>query len=317
MSVELYPTARDLEAKLSTLEDPALAERLLSSNPDLFTIPTDEPQVLESAAAREEISIFAAAWKRFGNIALAVTATASIVAGYVLTPMVVHRHPAPAAPAKSAVVQKARPAVAQKARPPSHPDAALRARVRHDEAEIARLRARLAVKQAAPAAAPVVPVHSVAPVHYVAPARHALVKPLRPVHHTAAAHHPAAVSHALPAAAYPAAAPQPKHDVDTAASAQNVPSTVVGSSASTSASTSTSTSTSTSPNTDTNVGTPDGTKNPPPSTGRGGGGWDHLPVAVGGIILGRTIDNCTPQGGRIGTVLQAVAGQILSNGGRL
>ena len=308
MSVELYPTVRDLEEKLASLQDPTLAERLQSANPDLFAVPP-EPQILSSAAAREEISIFAAAWKRFGNAALAVTAAASIVAGYFLTPLAFHHQAASPAPAP------VRYAIAAKARPPSHPavqkrESVLRATVRRDEAEIARLRARLAAKAAAPA--PIV-VHYVAPVQPVAPAHHAAVHQIRPaVHHVAVVHHAVPAAHTLPAAAYPAAAPEQRPQVDTSTSAQTQ--AAAGPATDTASSTSTSASTTTSPST--NAGTPDGTKNPPPSTGRGGGGWDHIPAGIGGIILGRTIDPCTPQGGRIGTVLQAVAGQLLTHGGR-
>jgi hypothetical protein len=76
MSVELYPNIADLDQKLSALEDAELAQRILSANPELFG----------SAAAREEVSVFAAAWKRFGTIALAVTAALAIGAGYAFMP---------------------------------------------------------------------------------------------------------------------------------------------------------------------------------------------------------------------------------------
>jgi hypothetical protein len=76
MSVELYPNVADLDEKLSALEDAELSQRILSANPELFG----------SAAAREEVSVFAAAWKRFGALALAVTAALAIGAGYVFMP---------------------------------------------------------------------------------------------------------------------------------------------------------------------------------------------------------------------------------------
>jgi len=76
MSVELYPNVEDLDERLSALEDVELAERIVSANPQLFA----------SAAAREEVSIFAVAWKRIGAIALAVAATLAVGAGFALRP---------------------------------------------------------------------------------------------------------------------------------------------------------------------------------------------------------------------------------------
>jgi hypothetical protein len=75
MSVELYPNIADLDERLSALEDAELSQRIVSANPELFT----------SVAAREEISVFAAAWKRFGSLTLAVTAALAIGAVYVFT----------------------------------------------------------------------------------------------------------------------------------------------------------------------------------------------------------------------------------------
>jgi hypothetical protein len=76
MSVELYPKIEDLDERLSVLEDPELAQRIVSANPQLFT----------SAAAQEEVSIFALAWKRFGALALAVTAALAVGAGFAFAP---------------------------------------------------------------------------------------------------------------------------------------------------------------------------------------------------------------------------------------
>jgi hypothetical protein len=266
MSVELYPSVEALDEKLATLTDPVLTERLVSENPALFP----------SAAETEEISVFAAAWKRFGNIALAVTAAASIAAGYVLTP----------------------PAV-------SHKERDLRAALRAQQHEIARLRARLAAEKAAahrvaapaPVAAPVA-----APVRYVAPVP-VPVHHAAPVHHTFAAPvHYSAVTHRVTPVAAPATQPQ----IDSAAAPESAPKSQVD----------TSVATAPAPTTDTQtpVNVPDGTKTPPqvpPTTGRHGGWGGHFPVGAGSVILGGPADPCTPQGGRVGTVLTSIAGQIL------
>ena len=98
MSVELYPTIESLDEKLATLDDPALAARIALANPALFP----------SAAAREELSVFASAWKRFGKIALAATAVASLIAGYVVTPKLApHPVVAPAPMVHKAAVRTA------------------------------------------------------------------------------------------------------------------------------------------------------------------------------------------------------------------
>ena len=303
MSVELYPTLEALDEKLASLEDPILSERIVSENPALFP----------SAAAQEEISVFAAAWKRFGTLALAVTAAASIVAGYVLTPMVL-KQPAPAQH------------VAASAPSPHHD--ALAARVRRDEADLARLRARVAAQEAAAKrAAAVAPVVIVKPV-IVKPVivKPVIVKPVMdakpishaaiPVHHAAAVpvHHaavaPAPVSHALPAS-NPQTRPEPEGQADNTLSAQAGSPSQVGSSPSTT--TSTSTDQGPIPTTDA-PSPPDGTKRPP--SGNGGRWGAHWPAGIGGVILGPTADPCSPSGGRIGRVLESIAGQFLGSGGR-
>ena len=108
MSVELYPTIESLDEKLSSLEDPILAARILSANPQLFP----------SAAAEEELSVFAAAWKRFGKIALAATAVASLIAGYVVIPKFM-QHPA-AVPAPIVHKAPAHASTVVPARMPAH-----------------------------------------------------------------------------------------------------------------------------------------------------------------------------------------------------
>jgi hypothetical protein len=161
MSVELYPNVADLDEKLSALEDAELAQRILSANPELFG----------SAAAREEVSVFAAAWKRFGALALAVTAALAIGAGYVFMPHAAVR-PAIKPMAPRITVREKAPAVGQIEKLVVHPP-------------------RRQATAPSPASASV-----------AAPAAVAA-----PVHHTVAYHHPAAASHAAAPAAHAAAAP--------------------------------------------------------------------------------------------------------------
>lgn len=159
MSVELYPNIADLDEKLSALGDAELSQRILSANPELFG----------SAAAREEVSVFAAAWKRFGALALAVTAALAIGAGYVFMP-----HAA------------VRPAVKPAVVPVTVHTTAARASQKRPSAVAAH---------AVTAAAPV-------------PAAARAAAPLAaPSHHTVAYHHPAAASHAAAPAAHAAAVP--------------------------------------------------------------------------------------------------------------
>ena len=171
MSIELYPTIESLDEKLSSLEDPILAARILSANPQLFP----------SAAAEEELSVFALAWKRFGKIALAATAVASLVAGYVVTPKLM-QHPA-AVPAP--VVHKA----------PAH--AIAKAPVTH------KVTVPIAAVQRAAISAPA---HVALPVP--APMHRAAAAPQPAVSHHVAVSHAAAAAPATQAAA--AAAPVEK-----------------------------------------------------------------------------------------------------------
>lgn len=229
MSVELYPNVQDLDEKLSALEDPQLAERVVSAHPELFP----------SAAAREEISVFAAAWKRFGSLALAAAAVASLVAGYVVTPML-NRHPAAVAP-PAAVVRKAPAHVLA----PSHHaiPALVRRAVSHP-------------------AAVVVPAAVVAPRPLVA-------------HHVAAAAAP--VTHARPTTAVSTAAAPPAelplgHDPNAIIVSGNVPVQ--------------------------DVPVQTAAKGLPP------GASPHVQWGEPGSV----VDSCTPQGGRIGAIIQAVGG---------
>lgn len=234
MSVELYPNVEDLDEKLRALEDPALADRILSANPELFG----------GAAAREEISVFAAAWKRVGVLTLAAAGAVAIIAGYVVTPMLA-RHPAPIAP-PAPVVRKA----------PAH------------VAAVPRSHLQPMAKAAAPA------IHRVPmPLAVVIPAHAAVVAP-RPIaaHHVAPAQHGASTAVVAPAAAVAAAAPVELplgHDPNAViVSAKDAPPQ--------------------------NMVLPDGTKGVVSGTA---GHTQWGPVGV--------VDSCTPQGGRIGAILQA------------
>lgn len=237
MSVELYPHVEDLNERLSALEDPDLAARILSANPQLFP----------SAAAQEEISVFAAAWKRAGALALALAATLAIVAA----PLPLARDRAPVA----------LPAPARHVAAPQRHAAAV-------------VRPRPAPVHKAAAATVVVPVQAPA----VVPVHHAAVMP-RPfvAHHIAAAAAPATSSRAslAPAAAAAVAAPAQVplgHD----------PNAVVVSNANAPAQDA--------PQVSYTKGNPPGASGSQPTQ------WG--PPAV--------VDSCTPQGGRIGSILQAV-----------
>jgi hypothetical protein len=169
MSVELYPNIADLDEKLSALEDAELSQRILSANPDLFG----------SAAAREEVSVFAAAWKRFGALALAVTTALAIGAGYVfmphaavrpavepaVVPVTVHTTAARASQKRpSAVAPHAVPAAARAAAPlaaPAHHAAAY-----HHPAAASNVAAPAAHAAAVPSAASGAGAQAEAPIQY-------------------------------------------------------------------------------------------------------------------------------------------------------
>src|ERR1700688_4944758 len=100
MSIKLPSNPGVIEERLASLEDPILAEQLFLEHPTLYG---DGPPQTERA-------VLAWTTRRFGTVALAVTAAASVVAGYFLTPLVTHRN-APAQPAPQTKTSAARPAV--------------------------------------------------------------------------------------------------------------------------------------------------------------------------------------------------------------
>ncbi|HLI97278.1 MAG TPA: hypothetical protein VKT72_14515 [Candidatus Baltobacteraceae bacterium] len=156
MSVELYPNIEDLDERLSVLEDPELAQRILSANPQLF----------ESAAAREEVAIFAMAWKRFGALALAVTAALAVGAGFAFAPHTAARPAIKPVVAPVAVREKSRalPRITKLVvQPPRHRSATAPATV--------------TVPVAAPSHHTVAYHQAAAAAHIAAPAAHAVAAP--------------------------------------------------------------------------------------------------------------------------------------------
>ncbi len=156
MSVELYPKVEDLDERLSVLEDPEFAQRIVSANPQLFT----------SAAVREDVSIFALAWKRFGALALAVTAALAVGAGFVFVPHTAVRPALQPVAAPVAVREKSRvlPQITKlMIRPPRHHAAA---------APLA-----IAVPITAPVHHTVAYHHATAAAHIAAPAARAVAAP--------------------------------------------------------------------------------------------------------------------------------------------
>ena len=181
MAIELPPRpSADDDSRLALLEDPELAERLFRENPALFSY---EPP-------RTQREVLAWATRRVGTLALAVTAAASIAAGYLVAGFALHRETPRAVPAAAephAVAAQHRAALAPRhshhaahivAQPhaaaavvtapvapvaprivhvapvapePSHEAQLMRAKVHAQQAEIARLRAE-ATEAAAQAA---------------------------------------------------------------------------------------------------------------------------------------------------------------------
>jgi hypothetical protein len=301
MPVELPSNRGVIEDRLATLEDPVLAERLFLEHPSLYD---DEPP-------RTERAVLAWTTRHFGPIALAVTASVSVTAGYFLTPLVTHRN-APAQPAprsKTAASTPSRPAahrhIAQKTAPkqrahrsalipaapvqahvaaphpivhapavvrapavyrhPNREAIALRAKLQAQEDEMAALRKRAALDEAA--------------------ARAAQARASAAI---AAAHRGSATRTA------PAPLPQPRTQ----------PAGEVYAPAASTESVSTA-------NAPVDVPARDGTRQPPPAPN---GGWTErptIPIIYGSgsaPLPGGPLDPCTPQGGRLGVVIHSLLG---------
>jgi hypothetical protein len=308
-----------IEQRLASLEDPTLAQRLLHEHPELYPPepPTSERQVLAWAT------------RRFGTVALAVTAAISIAAGYVFTPLLT-RHAAPPQPASHAAV-KAAPAA-------------------HAAAQQHRVAVPAAAAHVAHHAAPAAPKHTAvaAPVTH----RAAIVHP-RPVAviHPAPIIHPARIVHHAPAptreelalryrlraqeaqlarlrkqaaaeeeaaraaqarAAEAASGARSQTATRNAPAPQPQPRTQSPTSVSTATSTAAGEATAAAPApVDEPVTTPNGTKSAPSA----GQIWSEHPMGANAPgPLGVPVDPCTPRGGRIGGVLNSLVGSAL--GGR-
>jgi len=309
MSVELPSNPGVFEDRLASLEDPILAERLFLGHPTLYA---NEPPQTERA-------VLAWTTRRFGTVALAVTAAVSVAAGYILTPLVTHRS-SPAQPAprsKTSVPAPSRPAahrhIVKKAAParvahrsalvpttpvhvqvaPPHPIVhraaivhspavfrhpnreaiALRAKVQAQEAEIAALRKRAALEEAAARAA-----------HARASAA------------IAAAHHGSATRTA------PAPLPQPRTQP---AAGVYAPASSADPSVSTASA-------------PVDAPVPHAGTKPPPAAPNGG--WtERPPIPIYGsgpapVPVGGPVDPCTPQGGRLGIIIHSLLGGGIGGG---
>ena len=326
MAIELPSNPDVLAERLALLDDPELAERLARENPALFpqSPPSTEREVL--------------AWttRRFGTAVIAATAALAVAAGYAASelrrgqPTALQTAPAPHAAAPAAPV-----VVAPLRRPPTHtaapahrsaPSAHRAASVAPHAAPIVQHAAPV-VQHATPVVQHAVPVsqHAAPIVRHATPvaAHHAVAVPVpQPVRHhasaTVAVHHAATALRTAPQSAsdqlaaweatHPASRTQPRSEP--------------ASSTSTSTATTNATAPSTGPGSYTGPATP-GDQTPPggarPPSGPNGG-WSERPpggiLGRGGLgpVIGVPRDSCTPQGGRVGMVMEAI--QLLSAAGR-
>ena len=301
MKIEL-PSNPDVpvDDRLALLEDPLLAQRLMRENPALYA---DSPP-------RTQREVLAWTTRHFGTALLAVTAAFSIAAGYFATELT--RKPPAAAPAHRAVAT----APIHRTHVATHPRAASRPATHVVQRAAFAPSARPASRHAA---APVVIVHRAAPIHAVSRetlllrarlrAQEAELATLRALAaRQAAAEHAAATAQARYAAQARArvatsSEPAPQSRPRSAPATATATSTASGSAPDPVRTTST-------PPVDMPEPTNGGVKNPPTSPG---GVWtERIPDGgtLGGalppIIVGVPRDPCTPRGGRIGSVLQAV-----------
>lgn len=312
-----------LDERLAALEAAFFADQVLHENPAL-TAP--EPP-------RTQREILAWTTRRFGPALIAVTAALSIATGYVLT----DRSHAPAAPkpAQHAAATGATLAVPHRHAAPAQHRATRPVAQSTDHTK--------APSHPAPAphhaSAPVV-YHALPQAATVRIAPHAAVRhiaaPVAPVHHAAAAPATTHTSQAVPAPAHHrarTAAPQSAADqlaaweashpasqarISTTTSTEPAPRTQPRSEPASATDTATAGGTRTEPTTTTTSvpgGAPDsgrggGTRMPPTNPG---GIWnEHLPGGgtLGGAIgpiIGAPRDPCTPRGGRVGIVMEAIS----------
>ncbi len=308
MPIEQLSPPSLLDERLASLEDPVLAERLFTEHAELYG---EEPP-------QTERQVLAWATRRFGTVVLAVTATLSIAAGYVLAPLFREHDAKSIVKPPPAVTAPARAIARPHAKPHAKPHTVAHAAPAHHAAAPAA-----AVPKAAShahAVAPALP-HPVvytrpAPVRIVAPAPNHEAAALRAKLHAQAVElaalrkKAAAEDAALRAAARPHPAPrtqpqaqaQPRTETATATAtaAAQQPATEVPAGVSTDQ-----------PASQSNAGV----KAPPANPG---GGWNEHPpmsgtygVPTGGIVFGGPADPCTPRGGRSGVVMRSVITQAV------
>lgn len=336
MAIELPSNPDALAERLALLEDPVLAERLARENPSLFTV----------APPQTEREVLAWTTRRFGTALIAVTAAIAVAAGYVGNELRRNVTTARQSTAPHAAVAAVPVASRHIAAAPRHPAAT------HHAAAPAHHPAPAAhhASDAHPAfsstvgghptvvhstvAHPTVVRHYAAPVvaypvsSRTASATHdAVAVPVaRPAAHHASA--PVTVHHTAPATAprtaqtadeqlaawsatHPASRTRPRSE----------PRSSTEPATATSSSTRTATAPSTGPESYPTSSTPrdgsasSGVPRTPPSNPNGG--WtERIPSGVlGGAmgpILGVPRDSCTPRGGRVGIVMEAI--QMLAAG---
>jgi hypothetical protein len=305
MLIELPSKPDTLDERLASLEDPFLAERLMHENPALFAqeLPQTQREIL--------------AWttRRFGTALLAVTAAVSIAAGYFVYDFSRGHAAAPSAahPAAAAALPlRHAPPVARHRTPhvlPSHASAPVAHTASAPVAHLAS--APVVVYHTAPLpAAHAAPAHAVALSHATVRTHEAQAAPQRA---PAAAPQTAAAQLAAWEAAHSA-----RHaGASTATAAEPAPRTRPRSEPATATETATTTASSTEPATTTPTagGAPDpgsggGVKTPPTNPG---GIWNERIPGGGtlggaiGPIIGVPRDSCTPRGGRVGIVMQAIS----------
>lgn len=296
MAVQL--PRNDVDERLRSLEDPVLLERLLQENPALFG---DQPP-------QTQRGVLAWTTRRFGTIVLAVTGAVSIVAGYMLGPLAFHPNAPPQANVRPAVVRVAQHHSAathphHAARPPLHITRAAPAPVHHAAHVTATPHLR-----PQPLPPPVVHrravVHPASVVTVPAPSHQetALREQLREKNAELARLRAIAAEEQRQASAYAAA----REAAANAAAREAAARADAQAAASAQSSTSSVSTTTTEPDSTTQM--PDGTKHPAAT----GGIWTERPPVLTGPHGGAPypggipVDPCTPRGGRVGMVLDAL-----------
>jgi type II secretory pathway pseudopilin PulG len=310
-----------LEDRLALLEDPDLAERLFRENPALFAA---EPP-------RTQREVLAWTTRKLGTALLAVTAVISIAAGYAVNELTRKHEPARAPAAVSVPFHRAQPAshVRTEPRPAMHvarhaTNAAHHAAtivVAHPIAAARTAATHRTISPAQSAGAHVVVHHRaavVAPAVVVHPAMSRELQAQRAKERARAAQAEqlrvwAAEQHAIAMRAAQRAA-QARAAAQAEPAPQVRPRTEPASAVSTASGQATRTDTATTTTSPLDTAPPSGNagvKNPTPTNP--GGGWNErgpIQGTLGGVvgpILGTPRDSCTPRGGRVGIVMQAIS----------